>query len=397
MKSKIQNPKSKIAIIGAGPAGASLAIRLARENFPVTLIERELFPRQKLCGEFISPECLRHFRDLDVSDEMLAAGGEPIRETVFYTPDGGKFTVPSEWFTGTAAGALSLSRAAMDFLLLKKAEESGVQVLEESSVVGLLTENGEMRGVKIRCKDGAAKDIAADIIVDATGRARVLGKLAEKEFDGVKKIQNPKPKIQNRLVGFKTHLANAAVPRNVCEIYFFRGGYGGLSLIENNLANHCFLVESAIVKEFGGAERIVKELIFQNPRARAALENAAPVFDWLAVSIDEFGIKNPSPAKNLFIVGDAAAFIDPFTGSGVLSALESAEILARAVCRNAGSVASAAETYERLHRENFRKRMRFCSLIRRAVAFPKITRWAMTALNQSRSARVLLARSTRRF
>ena len=58
---KSQNRKSKIVIVGAGPAGASLAIRLAQKGFEVVLIEREKFPRQKLCGEFISPECLASF------------------------------------------------------------------------------------------------------------------------------------------------------------------------------------------------------------------------------------------------------------------------------------------------------------------------------------------------
>jgi menaquinone-9 beta-reductase len=63
LKLKTQNSKLKIAIVGAGPAGASLAIRLARESFEVVLIEREKFPRHKLCGEFISPECFAQLKD----------------------------------------------------------------------------------------------------------------------------------------------------------------------------------------------------------------------------------------------------------------------------------------------------------------------------------------------
>ena len=103
-----------------------------------------------------------------------------------------------------------------------------------------------------------------------------------------------------------------------------------MSFVENGLANHCFLIKAEIVKEFGGdANKIVEEVIFQNKRARETMENAAPVFDWLAVSVDGFGRKNLNPAKNLLTVGDAAAFIDPFTGSGMLMALESAEILAQ--------------------------------------------------------------------
>src|SRR5688500_9713962 len=171
MKSKIQNPKSKIAIVGAGPAGASLAILLARENFEVILIEREKFPRQKLCGEFISPECLAHFRQLGVLDEMISAGGERISETVFYAPNGNSVSIPTGWLGAGFHGALSLSRAEMDFRLMEKAKAAGVEVLEEASAVGLLFEKTEVCGVKARVKNNELKEIAADLTIDATGRA----------------------------------------------------------------------------------------------------------------------------------------------------------------------------------------------------------------------------------
>ena len=198
-QSKIQNPKSKITIVGAGPAGAGLAIRLAKSGFEVVLVEREKFPRHKLCGEFISPECLEHFLELDVLGEMLAGSGERVTETVFYAPGGRNVSVPSEWFGNAAEGALSLSRAEMDFRLLEKAKEIGVEVLEETQVVGLLFEDDKVCGVKVRSKAGETFELTADLTVDATGRANILGKLAEKEFSrkDAKTKGNPKSKIQN--------------------------------------------------------------------------------------------------------------------------------------------------------------------------------------------------------
>ena len=201
-QSAIRNPKSKIVIVGAGPAGASLAIRLAKNGFDVCLIEREKFPRHKLCGEFVSPECLIHFEDLGVLEEMFSIGGDRITQTVFYAPSGRNVSVPSEWF-GNAQGALGISRAEMDFRLLEKARSVGVQVLEETQVIGVLFENENTRGVKIKSKSGETSEITADLTIDATGRANVLGKLAQKSQASspksqVKKIQNPKSKIQNR-------------------------------------------------------------------------------------------------------------------------------------------------------------------------------------------------------
>ena len=279
MKSEIQNPKPKILIAGAGPAGTSLAIRLAQNGLRVTLLERDKFPREKLCGEFISPECLAHFQTLGVLDEMLAAGGDRITETCFYAPNGKSISVPSEWFNQNE-NALGLSRAEMDLRLLEQAKRIGVEVLEETAAVTLIFEEEKVRGLNARRKNGETFEITADLTIDATGRANVLGKLAEKL-----RAQNPKPKTQHlrvprpapgtRFVGFKTHLKNAEIERGRCEIYFFRGGYGGLNMVENNLSNHCFLLRADVVRQLdGNAERIVRDLILQNKRAGEMLVNA---------------------------------------------------------------------------------------------------------------------------
>ena len=384
------NSPSAIIIVGAGPGGASLAIRLAKENFRVVLIEREKFPRHKLCGEFVSPECLAHFSELGVLQQMLEIGGDRITETVFYAPGGKSVSVPSKWFDGEA---LSISRAEMDFRLIKAARELGVEVLEEAQVVGVLSEKNEIRGVKVRTRDGALKEIPGELTIDATGRANVLTRLVEKIFPPKKKADKAQ---KTKLVGFKTHLENVNLAGGVCEIYFFRGGYGGLSFVENNRANHCFLIAAETVKEFAGnADEIVENVVFRNSRALETMRQAKPLFDWLAVSVDGFGQKNLNPAKKLFTVGDAAAFIDPFTGSGMLMALESAEVLARSISANIHSPDEIAAQYEVLHRKKFQKRLRVCSLLRRAAFAPNLAGTVISALSLSRTAREVLARSTR--
>ena len=401
MKLENGNQKSKIVIVGAGPSGASLAIILAKMDFDVFLIEREKFPRHKLCGEFISPECLHHFRQLGVFDRMRSRGGEKIERTVFYAMNGKSVSVASRWFNAEAQNALSLSRAEMDFQLLEKARAVGVEVLEETQAVGLLFENEAVCGVKVKLKDGSTKEIAASLTIDATGRANVLGKLAEKEIlrqeNSPLKAQNLKS-INKRLVGFKTHLENAAVEKGTCEIYFFRGGYGGLSFVENNLANHCFLIDADTVKRSGGdADKIVREVVFQNCRAAETLRSAKPVFDWLAVSVDGFGAKKLSAARNLFSVGDAAAFIDPFTGSGMLMALESAEILSSVIAEKNLSFEQRREKYEVSHHEKFQNRLRLCSVMRKLAFMPKLTEIAVSFFGLNESALRFLARSTRNF
>src|SRR6267378_8080463 len=94
-----------VIIAGGGPAGASAAIHLAARGARVLLAEQKKFPRAKLCGEFISPECLDHFERLGVSDRMMTAGGARLTQTVFYSRGGCSVNVPSEWFS-SQPGAL---------------------------------------------------------------------------------------------------------------------------------------------------------------------------------------------------------------------------------------------------------------------------------------------------
>ena len=390
MKSQIENRKSKIAIAGAGPAGSSLAIRLAESGFETVLIERKRFPREKLCGEFISPECVAHFRSLGVLDEMLGAGGDHIFETRFFEMGGRSVTVPSRWFGGEDF-ALSLSRSEMDNQLLERARRAGVEVHDGVAIVGVDVENGAVTALRARLDDGSLRDIAADIFVDATGRAGVLAKLAEKK-DPDRQPHSTKPS----LVGFKAHLANTNLAKGACEIYSFPGGYAGLSNVENGLANLCFLIESKIVRSIGGeAAEIVEQVVSKNKRAAEALNGFTSSGEWLAVAIDGFGTKSPAPAANLFAIGDAASFIDPFTGSGMVMAFESAELLSDAITKHHSSLALSRLEYSTAYRKKFANRLRVCSLLRRMAFMPTLATGIVTSLRVSATARRLIARATR--
>jgi flavin-dependent dehydrogenase len=387
----VADRKYKIAIVGAGPAGSSLAIRLAVAGFETVLIERERFPRHKLCGEFISPECLRYFRELDVYDSMLSAGGDRITETRFFEKGGKSIAVPSGWF-GEGGYALGLSRAEMDHRLLVRAKDAGVAVLEGTTVMRIDTAGGRVEKIVARSNDGRAIEIAADIFVDATGRAAALGKLFERR-DAPRGSGSAKPAF----VGFKAHIAGADLQKGICEIYSFPGGYAGLSHVEGGLANLCFLIRSETARSMpGGANEIVERVIVRNRRAAAALKNFAATDRWLAVSVTGFGTKQLAPAQNLFSVGDAASFIDPFTGSGMVMALESAEVLAAVIAGGHAAPSMLKSEYERVYRRRFANRLWFCSLLRLTAFMPRLATAVVYSLGLSSAARQVFARATRR-
>src|SRR5689334_11098927 len=163
--------KFDVIIAGAGPAGSSAAIHLARNDLRVLLVEQKKFPRPKLCGEFISPECRRHFETLGVADAMTNYDPTSITETVFYSSSGHHVTIPSSWFGGPAA--LGLSRAVMDDVLLKRAQACGVAVIEGATITEPILDNDVVRGVKLKL-NGDEQQYTAPLTIDATGRARIL-------------------------------------------------------------------------------------------------------------------------------------------------------------------------------------------------------------------------------
>lgn len=428
-----------VLVVGGGPAGASAAIHLARDGARVLLAEQKKFPRPKLCGEFISPECLSHFARLGVVAGMLEAGGREVAETVFYARSGRSVAVPSEWFGGGGVegwrGALGLSRAEMDEQLLVRAREVGVEVCGETQAAGLLYEEGRVRGVRLRRDNGEraeggggdVRDVRALLTIDATGRTRALARYLEREprrpgdatggFNGKAtghvetgaRADGRRLRRRAPLVAFKAHLEGTRGVERACEIYFYRGGYGGLSPVEGGRSNLCFIAPARDVRACGSdAGRVMREVVQSNRRARFALGEARVCSEWLSVALESFGRREVVPAEGLLAAGDAASFIDPFTGSGMLMALESGELAAETLARWLPRLRAAderrvracfdglADDYGARYEARFGARLRVCSWLRRAAfAPPALAEAAVVALGASERARRALARATR--
>ncbi|MBV9240595.1 MAG: NAD(P)/FAD-dependent oxidoreductase [Acidobacteria bacterium] len=373
-----------IAIVGAGPGGSSAAIRLAQSGKRVVLIEKEKFPRQKLCGEFISPECLEHFAELGVLDRMQGAGGVEISETVFYSRGGRGVVVPSAMFGGLHQNALGLSRAEMDLQLMLRARDAGVEVREQTSTAAPIIENGRVSGITIKndCGQGI---VASPVIIDATGRTRALAR----------KLASGSPSTRAEAVAFKTHVRNVDIPNDRCEIFSYRGGYGGTSRVEDGLYNICFIAAASDVKTLASdPSRVFREVVCSNRRAAHVFRNVEFVDTWLAVSIERFGGRILSPVQGLLTVGDAAAFIDPFTGSGMLLALESGKIAAECIL-DTPDLATLATEYERRYAAAFDNRLRICAWLRRASFVPFLADLTILGLSLSSTLKDHIVRATR--
>ena len=395
-----------VIIAGGGPAGSSTAIELASKGARVLLVEEKTFPRAKLCGEFISPECLTHFKRLGVLDQMTSAGGTALSETVFYSRRGHSVAVPSEWF-GPGATALGLSRSEMDRKLLDRAKDVGVVVLEDTHASGLILKRGSVLGISVKTVS-AINEYRSFVTIDATGRTRALARHAGHTDAQVGKGgMTRRKKTKPPFVAFKAHLENARVAGGACEIYFYSGGYGGLSGVEGGASNLCFIVSADDVRRHGSdPEVVMREVVMKNARANYTLANARTRTHWLSVSLESFGRRTLTPALGLLTIGDAAAFIDPFTGSGMLMALESGQVAAEIVSdhlpklRQDGrselsGLATLAADYRTAYSRRFNSRLRLSGLLRRAAFVPRLAETAMLLFGTSARLRRRLVRATR--
>jgi flavin-dependent dehydrogenase len=255
-----------------------------------------------------------------------------------------------------------------------------------------------VRGVRLHADGGGLKEFRARVTLDATGRHRAVVRRAGRELG---READGRRDGRESLVAFKAHLEGARGAEGVCEIYFYPGGYGGLSPVEGGLSNLCFIARARDVRARGSdPERVLREVLMRNRRAARTLDGARARTRWLGASLESFGRHEPAPFEGLLAVGDAAAFIDPFTGSGMLMALEGGELAARAVSdwlgRGAGGFGALARGYRAAYASRFDGRLSLCGLLRRAALAPTaLAEVSVVTLGASAALRRRLARSTR--
>jgi flavin-dependent dehydrogenase len=275
----------------------------------------------------------------------------------------------------------------MDEVLLRCAQENGVVVHEGASITEPRMEGARVTGVRVKM-NGDHFDYRAPITIDATGRARILSRKI-----GGANGSSKRPS----LVAFKAHFKNTRVAAGACEIYFYPGGYGGLSTVEAGTSNLCFIISAESVKRANSDPNLVlREFVMKNRRAGHTLETAEVCSDWLSASWERFGRQRPSPAPGLLAIGDSAAFIDPFTGSGMLMAFESGELAAQEIlhCKH-GSWTDLERNYTAVYRQAFDGRLRICGLLRRAAFSPRLAELGIAICGGSERLRNRLVRATR--
>jgi len=344
-----------VLIIGGGPAGSAAAIELARAGRRVALIERSLAAHDKVCGDFLSTETISSLNQLGLN--LSALGAVSINRVSL----AGSLGVSSATLPFVAQ---SLTRRTLDEALLQRAAAAGALVLRGHSVESL-HRNGNLWHASIT---SPAHVLTAPHIFLATGKhdLRGLPRSAGTHAD---------------LVGLKMYLRLApsqlAALHDTIELFLLHGGYGGLSLVENNTANLCFVIKRNLLRDAGRGWPALSALLSQTPHLRTRLEASQPLLDRpLAISPIPYGLlRRHAIAEGLFAIGDQAAVIPSFTGDGLALALHSGRLAAHTLLARQ----SAHHFHAELHKQ-LRNQLGLATILSRAlVSQPQQTLLALTA------------------
>lgn len=354
-------------VIGGGLAGSMVAMRLAAAGREVVLIEKEREPHHKVCGEFLSAEAIHYLRQAGI--EPLDLGAHPIQRVRLHT--GARSVEARLPFT-----ALSLSRHILDESLLSKAQQAGCAVRRGACVDRLEAEDGPWSA---RLRDG--KTIHARTAFLASGKHD----LNAWERGGA---------TQADLVGFKMHWhltpAQSEILRGVMELFLFRGGYGGLALVEGGIANLCLVVRRNTLRRLGGWAELLHSMQMELPALHDRLTNAEPRWPKpLAISPIPYGHLG-GPANGVWRVGDQAAVIPSFTGDGMSIALHTGVLAAEMHLDG-----KSPDEYLLRVTDQLRTGMRVASALSRAMVTPGARALAPVLLSLVPSAIARIALSTR--
>ena len=334
-----------VAIVGAGPAGATCAALCAAAGRKTLLLEKSTFPREKVCGDCVNPGCWEIFDRLEVSERILALPHATLEEVEFVGIDRAplRFALPSR-----GRREIAVKRGLLDQVLLERAIGAGAEVRQQTPVTALCA------GWKIQTPNDA---FDADFLVAADGRnstvARLLGLL---------------PRAKRDRVAVQAHVESRTIPARRVTLELNRWGYCGIAPVDSSSLNICLVSRPSDIE----ALKASAGQRFHLPPQQA----------WRSITPLSRDAVVPCQDR-LLLVGDAARVVEPFTGEGILYALATGEAAADCILND------ELPAYAGRHSSIYRGRMwinvaaRFCTLHPRfgsrmldlARVTPGVLRW----------------------
>jgi flavin-dependent dehydrogenase len=295
-----------VIVIGGGLAGLCNAIHLSKLGKKVLLIEKNEYPKHKVCGEYISNEVLPYLDFLEVNPFDL--GAVKIKNFQLSTTKNNIISAK------LPLGGFGISRYTLDLALAEKAKENGVTILQDTVLdVAFLKDF-----FQVETKQNSI--YTSKIAIGAFGKRSLLDVKMGRNF-----IQNKSPYL-----GVKIHV-KGNFKEDLVALHNFKGGYCGVSKVENNAINLCYITNYATFKKYKNIADFQEQVVFKNRFLKEIFQNSEAIFE-KPLSISQISFETKKPVENhVLMCGDSAGMIHPLCGNGMSMAIQSAQLASKLI------------------------------------------------------------------
>ena len=330
-----------VIIVGGGLAGLTSAILLSRNKKKVLLIEKKSYPFHKVCGEYVSNEVLPFLKSLGF--DPFKHGAVELKQLRVSSPSG------KQYFIEHDIGGFGLSRYRMDWEMFKVAQSVGAQVRTNTKVTDIIFGDNNF---KVETNQG--ETFSSKLVIGSYGKRDLLDKKLNRDF-----IKN-----HTGYLGVKYHV-RLSYPMDA-GLDNFEGGYCGISRIEDNKYNLCYLYKRNPKKDYKTIHELEENVLFRNPVIKNIFENSEFLFDEPEV-INEISFAPKKIIENhILMCGDSAGLITPVCGNGMSMAINGARLLCELILESeilkSGNITIQArknleEDYETKWKKYFQRRL----------------------------------------
>jgi menaquinone-9 beta-reductase len=330
---------SDVIVVGAGPAGSAAAFYLASAGCDVTLVDKQKFPRDKVCGDFVSPVAQNELDKLGITDLPEFKSSNAISKASVYL-DGKKLisrTVPK--VLGLPKYGRVVPRIILDKLLLDSACKRGAVFLEEHKAVSLQTKR---KGVELRVESPLGKRILKTrLLIGADGSNSTIAKL----------VRGHAPSSEDRIVAIRGYFEGVEGPANRADLHFNKESFPGYCWLFPTGKNRANVGVGMVLDTMPSGNRLrelLNNLIKDNSALGKRLRNAKLIGQIRGWPLTTYNANQPLVDNRVMLVGDAAGLVNPLNGEGIQYALLSgrwASEIAVSSCTNSDFSEKALSAY----------------------------------------------------
>lgn len=309
-----QQFNADIIIVGAGPAGSTAAYYLAKNGAKVILFDRETFPRDKVCGDFVSPISIKELQNMGITDSVEFQQTNHITKAAVFL-DGEQIIVGEmPKISGLTYGGRVIPRKKLDHWIINAARNAGAQVIEKALVLDFSVQADAVT-VNVKTPEGY-QTFKAKLLIGADGTNSIIAN----------KLRGQPPPKANRSISVRTYFENVAGPIDTADMHFTSQsfpGYCWLFPTGNGGAN----VGVGVLLEANPKSNDPKELFYQLindiPALKNRLQNAKMTGKLEAWPLNSYDAAQALTADRIILIGEAAGLVNAVNGEGIQYALES--------------------------------------------------------------------------